>query len=79
MGARTRGLEMKTGFKRDAADEAARAEAEAVIQRWNDQLTLGRDMLRSPTVRAALLSRAIDVRTIDGYRLASRQNQPLPK
>jgi hypothetical protein len=42
--------------KRDAADKAARAEAEAVIQRWNDQLALGRDMLWSPTMRAALLA-----------------------
>jgi hypothetical protein len=32
---------MKAGFKRDAADKAARVEAEAVIQRWNDQLALG--------------------------------------
>jgi hypothetical protein len=31
-------------------------EAEAVIQRWNDQLALGRDMLWSPTIRAALLA-----------------------
>jgi hypothetical protein len=41
---------------RNAADKAARAEAEAVIQRWNDQLALGRDMLWSPTIRAALLA-----------------------
>ena len=41
MGVRTRGLDMKAGFKRDAADKAARVEAEAVIQRWNDQLALG--------------------------------------
>jgi hypothetical protein len=26
---------MQAGFKREAADRAARAEAEAVIQRWN--------------------------------------------
>ena len=77
---------MKAGFKRDAADKAARAEAEAVIRRWNDQLALGRDMLWSPTIRAALLagtpwldvfcpgrgtSRAIDLRTIDRHPLAS--------
>jgi hypothetical protein len=77
---------MKAGFKRDAADKAARAEAEAVIQRWNDQLALGRNMLWSPTIRAALLAgtpwldvfcpgcgtgRAIDLRTIDRHRLAS--------
>jgi hypothetical protein len=55
MGVRTRGLDMQAGFRRDAADRAARAEAEAVIQRWNDQLALGRDMLWSPTIRAALL------------------------
>jgi hypothetical protein len=31
MGVRTRGLDMQAGFKRDAADRAARAEAEGVI------------------------------------------------
>jgi hypothetical protein len=77
---------MKAGFKRDAADRAARAEAKTVIQRWNDQLALGRDMLWSPTIRAALLagtpwldvfcpgcgtSKAIDLRTIDRHPLAS--------
>jgi hypothetical protein len=86
MGVRTRGLDMEAGFKRDAADKAARAEAEAVIQRWNDQLALGRDMLWSPTIRAALLagtpwldvfcpgcgtSRAIDLRKVDRHPLAS--------
>ncbi len=77
---------MKAGFKRVAADKAARAEAEAVIQRWNDQLAIGRGILWSPTIRAALLadtpwldvfslgcgtSRAIDLRTIDRHPLAS--------
>jgi len=86
MGVRTRGLDMKAGFKRDAADKAARAEAKAVVQRWNDQLALGRDMLWSPTIRAALLAgmawldlfcpgcsttKAIDLRTIDRHPLAS--------
>jgi hypothetical protein len=86
MGVRTRGLDMTAGFKRDAIDKAARAEAEAVIQRWNDQFALGRDMLWSPTIRAALLagtpwldvfcpgcgtSRAIDLRTLDRHPLAS--------
>jgi hypothetical protein len=35
MGVRTRGLDIKAGAKRSAEDGAARAEAEAVIQRWN--------------------------------------------
>jgi hypothetical protein len=63
-----------------------RRRAEVVIQRWNDQLALGRDMLWSPTIRAALLAgtpwldvfcagcgttRAIDLRTIDRHPLAS--------
>ena len=38
MGIRTRGLDMKAGFRRDAADRAVRAEAKTVIQRWNNQL-----------------------------------------
>jgi len=56
MGVRTRGLDIKAGAIRNAADKAARAEAEVVIQRWNEQLALGRDMLWSPTIRAALLA-----------------------
>jgi hypothetical protein len=86
MGVRTRGLDIKAGAMRNAADKAARAEAEAVIQPWNDQLALGRDMLWSPTIRATLLagtpwldvfcpgcatSTAIDLRTIDRHPLAS--------
>ena len=86
MGVRTRGLDMKAGFMRDAADKAMRAEAEAVIQRWNEQLAAGRDMLWSPTIRAAMLagtpwvdvfcpgcrtSTAIDLRTVDRHPLAS--------
>jgi hypothetical protein len=56
MGIRTLGLDMKAGLKRDADDRAVRAEAKTVIQRWNGQLALGRDMLWSPTIRAALLA-----------------------
>jgi hypothetical protein len=41
---------------RTAADKAAHADAKALIERWNEQLAAGRDMLRSPTVRAALLA-----------------------
>jgi hypothetical protein len=55
MGGRRRGLDIKAGAAKKA-DRAARAEAEAVIQRWNDQLSRGRDMLWSPTIRAALLA-----------------------
>jgi len=77
---------MQADFKRDAADKAVRTEAEAVIQRWNDHLALGRDVLWSPTIRAALLAgvpwldvfcpgcgtaKAIDLRTVDRHPLAS--------
>jgi hypothetical protein len=86
MGVRTRGLDMRAGFKRDAADRAARADAKTVVDRWNEQLAAGRDMLWSPTIRAAMLagtpwldvfcpacgtSKAIDLRTIDRHQLAS--------
>jgi hypothetical protein len=86
MGVRTRGLDIKAGAAKLKADQAARAEAEAVIRRWNDQLSQGRDMLWAPTIRAALLagtpwldvfcpgcgtSRAIDLRTLDRHPLAS--------
>jgi len=80
------GLDIKASATRSAADKAMRAEAEAVIQRWNDQIGLGRDMLWSPAIRAALIagtpwldvfcpgcgtSRTIDLRTIDRHPLAS--------
>jgi hypothetical protein len=83
---RTRGLDIKAAAAKLKADRAARAEAEAVIQRWNDQLSRGRDMLWAPTIRAALIagtpwldvfcpgcgtSRAIDLRTVDRHPLAS--------
>jgi hypothetical protein len=86
MGIRTRGLDIKAGAKRNAADKAARAEAKAVVDRWNEQLASGREMLWSPTIRAALFadtpwldvfcpgcgtSRALDLRTLDRHPLAS--------
>jgi hypothetical protein len=86
MGIRTRGLDIKAGAKQRAADKAARAEANAVIERWNEQLASSRDMLWSPTIRAALIagtpwldvfcpgcgtSRAIDLRNVDRHPLAS--------
>jgi hypothetical protein len=86
MGVRTGGLDIKAGAAKLKADRSARAEAEAVVQRWNDQLSHGRDMLWSPTIRAALLagtpwldvfcpgcgtSRAIDLRTLDRHPLAA--------
>jgi hypothetical protein len=39
MGVRTRGLDIKAGAAKLKADRAARLEAEAVVQRWNDQLS----------------------------------------
>jgi hypothetical protein len=80
MGVRTRGLDIKTGAAKLRADRAARLEAELVIDRWNRRLATGRDMLWSPTIRAALVAgtpwvdvfcpgcgtnRAIDLRTVD--------------
>jgi hypothetical protein len=83
---RTRGLDIATAAKQQVADAAARADAQAVIGRWNEQLAAGRDMLWSPTIRAALIagtpwldvfcpgcgtSRAIDLRKVDRHPLAS--------
>jgi hypothetical protein len=56
MGVRTRGLDIKAGAAKLNADKAARLEAELVIDRWNRRLATGRDMLWSPTIRAALLA-----------------------
>jgi hypothetical protein len=86
MGIRTRGLDIKASANRAAADKVSRADAKAVVDRWNAQLAAGRDMLWSPTIRAALLagtpwldvfcpgcgtSKGIDLRTIDRHPLAS--------
>jgi hypothetical protein len=56
MGIRRRGLDIKVGARRHAADKAARAEAKAVVERWNEQLAASRDMLWSPTIPAALIA-----------------------
>jgi hypothetical protein len=86
MGVRTGGLDIKAGAAKLKADRAARLEAEAVIDRWNRRLATGRDMLWSPTIRAALIAgtpwldvfcpgcgtgRAIDLSTVDRHPLAS--------
>jgi hypothetical protein len=56
MGVRTRGLDIAINAKRQVADAAARAEAKGVVERWNEQLAGSRDMLWSPTIRAALIA-----------------------
>jgi hypothetical protein len=86
MGVRTRGLDIAISAKRQVADAAARVEAKSVIDRWNEQLATSRDILWSPTIRAALIagtpwldvfcpgcatSRAIDLRKVDRHPLAS--------
>jgi hypothetical protein len=45
MGVRTRGLDIKAGASKFKADQVAREEAEAVVDRWNRRLATGRDML----------------------------------
>jgi hypothetical protein len=84
MGLRTRGLDIVINAKRQVADAAARAEAKGVVERWNEQLAASRDMLWSPTIRAALIagtpwldvfcpgcgtSQAIDLRKVDRHPL----------
>jgi hypothetical protein len=86
MGVRTRGYDLAAYLRNHAADQAARDHAARVIERWNRALGSGRDMMWSPTIRAALVagtpwldvycpgcrtSRAIDIRTIDRHPLAS--------
>ena len=86
MGVRTRGDDKAASLRAGATDEAARDDAARVIERWNRALASGRDMWRSPTIRAALVAgtpwlevycpgcqtiRAIDIRTIDRHPLAS--------
>jgi hypothetical protein len=55
MGVRTRGLDISVRAKRQVADAAARAEAKAVIDRGTSSSS-PRDMLWSPTIRAALIA-----------------------
>ena len=79
-------LDIKDSAKRAADDRATRADSKAVVDRWNEQLAAGRDMLWSPTIRAALLagtpwldvlwpgcgtSKPIDLCTVDRHPLAS--------
>jgi hypothetical protein len=86
MGIRTRGLDISINAKRQEADRAARAEAKGVVDRSNEQRAAGREMLWSPTIRAALIadaswldvycpgcgtSRAVDLRKVDRHPLAS--------
>jgi hypothetical protein len=81
----------KAGAAKLKADRAARLEVELVIDRWNRRLATGRDMLWSPTIRAALVvgtpwldvfcpgcgtSQAIDLRTVDRHPLASVAGGP---
>jgi hypothetical protein len=54
MGVRTRGLDIKSGAAK--ADRTARLEAELAVDRLNRRLATGRDMLWSPTIRAALVA-----------------------
>jgi hypothetical protein len=67
--ATTRGLDITASAKRSVANKAARAEA--VVQRWNDQLTLGRDVLWLPTIRAALLAGRMGLEGIVSKRLSA--------
>jgi hypothetical protein len=86
MGNRTRLPDMIATWRTRAEAEAARAEAQRVIERWNAALAAGRGALWSPTIRAAVIagmpwldvhcpgcrtSRAIDIRSIDRHPLAS--------
>ena len=86
IGIRTRGLDISINAKWQEADRVARAEAKRVVDRWNEQLAAGREMLWSPTIRAALIagspwldvycpgcgtSRALDLRKVDRHPLAS--------
>jgi hypothetical protein len=79
----TRGLDIKAGAAKLKADRAARVEAEAVILRWNDLLSRGRDMLWSPTIRGradrrnALARRLLSgLRDEPGYRSAHPRPSP---
>jgi hypothetical protein len=69
---RTRGLDIKAGAAKLKADKAARLEAELVIDRWNRRMATGRDMLWSPTIRAALIAGTPARRLLPGARREPR-------
>jgi hypothetical protein len=86
MGNRTRLPDMRAKLQARADREAVRADALAVVERWNVALAPGRAALWSPTIRAAITAgtpwldvycpacgaiRALDIRTIDRHPLAS--------
>ena len=86
MGNRTRLPKMLARWRTRGEAEATRAEALAVVERWNTALAAGRGALWSPTIRAAVTAgmpwldvycpgcrttRPIDIRTIDRHPLAS--------
>ena len=68
MGVRTRGLDIAIVANRQVADDAACAEAKGVVERWNEQLSDSRDMLWSPTIRAALIAQEAAGRQAPGAR-----------
>jgi hypothetical protein len=55
MGVRTRGVDIAINAARAAASATCRFEAKGVVERWNEQLAASRDVLWSPTIRAALI------------------------
>ncbi len=70
----------RTADQLQARRKAARTEAKAVIQRWNDQLALGRDMLWSPTIRAALIAgNAMARRALSRLQHKPRHRSPHPR
>jgi hypothetical protein len=83
MGVRTRGQDIAINAKRQVAGAAARAEAKAVIERWNEQLApaatccgrrrsgLRRSQGRDVFCPGCGTSRAIDLRKVDRHPLAS--------
>jgi hypothetical protein len=85
MGVRTRGLDIAINAKRQVADAASRAEAKAVIERWNEQLgrqpghaVFANDPGRADRGNALDVfcagcgtRRVIDLRNVDRHPLAS--------
>jgi hypothetical protein len=80
MGNRTRLPDMLRTWRNSAEAAAARAEAEATVERWQWAISTGRDIWWPPTIRCAVVaampwldvycpgchtSRSIDIRTID--------------
>jgi hypothetical protein len=77
MGVRTRGLDIKPAPCATPLTRPRAPRLKVVIQRWNEQLSLGRDMLWSPTIRAAPRRRSQSI--LEAARRLAGKDAEIPR